>query len=953
VRLIPHRNEFAESAIPSLNIFAILRVLCALCVKLHPPSLQAAITLVREPDFGHIPAFQNLPVSRSNRFLRCCTTGLLAAIAALRLHAAETTSVVINEVYFDPPEKTKHTRFIELFNSTDAAVDLANWQFTEGVHFTFPAGTSIDPHGYIIVAQNLEQFSQEFGKKAIGPFEGSLRSRGEKIELRDAHGAVVESFTYGAGFPWPTATDGVGASLERINPKMPADNPASWRSSGYPVISGEAKSPDKRNKPDMHPTPGAQNSAYSEKLPPIVDQVAHAPLVPHTGQTLAIGARVRSPAGLHSVTLEYQIVEPGAYIRRNDDAYDTGWTAVPMHDDGKDGDARASDSIFTAVLPGSVSAHRRLIRYRIIAEDNAGLKVRVPYDDDDCPNFAAFCYNGAPAWTGSIEPGKTPPLTFPTGLMQTLPKLILIANKDDVTHSQWDGGYNKKKVRGTIVGDDGRVYDNVQFHNRGQASTFVSGKNKWGFKFDRGHNFDGRDEWGRKFAHFWDNMPMNACASPWVQSNRGMAGLDEAVSFRLYELAGVPSPRVRHVQYRVIDSAEEASAKNQYEGDLWGLYLVVEEPDGGFLSTRKLPEGNVYRIAGDNGDRKHQAPDQPKDGADWNSFRDASRNGQPEAWWREHMDMPSFYSFHAINRLVGNVDLREGDNHYFYHRPDGHWTVIPWDLDMMFIPKGHQSGRIDQDRCLDNPGLQLEYKNRCRELLDLLCSDAAPNGGQVGQVVDEFASIIHPRGYQLAWPELDQCLWDFNPHTSDKGAFYRNPTNGGPDGNWKRTLATPDFFGFAKFITDFCTDTRPESKWARDDGDPRGYGFGYLRDEANDPAVPDRPKISFAGLPGYSVNDLRFQCTPFNGSKGAGFAAMQWRIGEISAPGIPGYVAGQPRRYEIEDVWTSPEITTFSNQIKVPAASVHSGATYRARVRMKDNTGRWSRWSEPVQFVAR
>jgi hypothetical protein len=686
--------------------------------------------------------------------------------------------------------------------------------------------------------------------------------------------------------------------------------------------------------------------------PAIVDQVEHSPLVLKTGQSLTISAKVRPHAGQRSVILEYQIVEPGAYIRRNDDAYGKGWTAVPMHDDGKDGDARGGDSTFTVSLPGSVSVHRRLIRYRITAENDTGLKVCVPNSDDECPNFAAFVYDGAPAWTGAVEPGKTPLLTFPKELMQTLPKLTLIANREDVERSQWSGDYNKKRMSGTIVGDDGRVYDNVQFSNRGQASAFVSGKNKWAFKFSQGHGFEGRDEWSRKFAGPRDKMVMNACASPWVQSNRGMAGLDEAVSLRLYELAGVPSPRVRHVQYRVIDSKEEASSGNQYRGDLWGLYLVLEEPDGDFLRTRSLQSGNVYRIADGGGERKHSAPDQPQDGSDWNSFRNASRETQPETWWRKHLDLPSFYSFHAINRLVGNVDLREGNNHYFYHRPDDRWMVIPWDLDMMFIPKSHQSGRIDQDRCLSIPALQLEYKNRCRELLDLLCSDPAPNGGQVGQVVDEFAAILHPRGFPFAWPELDECLWSFNPHSADKGAFYRNPVRGGPDGNWTRTLATPDFFGFVKFITDYCTDTRPDRKWSHDDGDPRGYGFEYLRNEAEDAAIPERPKIFASGTAGFPVNDLRFECSPFNGPHGAdSFGAIQWRIGEIYAPGIPRYLAGLPRRYEIEDVWTSPEITTFHNEIKVPSDAVHVGGTYRARVRMKDSIGRWSRWSEPVQFV--
>jgi hypothetical protein len=40
--------------------------------------------------------------------------------------------------------------------------------------------------------------------------------------------------------------------------------------------------------------------------------------------------------------------------------------------------------------------------------------------------------------------------------------------------------------------------------------------------------------------------------------------------------------------------------------------------------------------------------------------------------------LPTFYSGRAIDRLVGNVDLREGANYYFYHNPDGH-CITSWD----------------------------------------------------------------------------------------------------------------------------------------------------------------------------------------------------------------------------------------------------------------------------------
>lgn len=58
------------------------------------------------------------------------------------------------------------------------------------------------------------------------------------------------------------------------------------------------------------------------------------------------------------------------------------------------------------------------------------------------------------------------------------------------------------------------------------------------------------------------------------------------------------------------------------------------------------------------------------------------------------------------------------------------------------------------------------------------------------------------------------------------------------------------------------------------------------------------------------------------------------------------------RKYEIEAVWESAESVTFDPEVTIPAGAVLAGRTYRVRCRMKDNTGRWSHWSDPVQFEA-
>ena len=122
------------------------------------------------------------------------------------------------------------------------------------------------------------------------------------------------------------------------------------------------------------------------------------------------------------------------------------------------------------------------------------------------------------------------------------------------------------------------------------------------------------------------------------------------------------------------------------------------------------------------------------------------------------------------------------------------------------------------------------------------------------------------------------------------------------------------------------------------DQKPLGHGWGYLGIEAAEKDIPARPTIRALGA-------LVFESGAYAG-KGT-FAAMQWRIGEIGTP------ADKPWRYEIEPVWQSAELHAFTPQTQIPAGECKAGRTYRARVRHKDNAGRWSHWSEPVQFVAR
>ncbi|MBL9008724.1 MAG: lamin tail domain-containing protein [Myxococcales bacterium] len=835
---------------------------------------------------------------------------------------------VFNEIHYAPVDKTARQEFVEITSTSDAPLDLSNWRITGGISFTFPAGTMLAPGAFVVVAQDPSALSAKFsGATALGPYSGRLSSSGDTVILRDSQGRRRDEVAYGRGYPWPTGGGDTGFSMELQNPSLDTSQGGNWR-----LSSANSEQP-----PRSGPTPGTRNVQFVDNPPPLFGSVLHQPTTPRTGEPVLITAAISDRDGVADVTLEYQVVEPGAYVRLTDAAYGMGWVALPMHDDGIAGDVRAADGIYSVLLDGALSKHRRLLRYRITAKDGAGRSVRVPYADDPQPNFAAFVYDGVPAWQGTSRPGTTPVLNFGTDVMTRLPIYHLIASETDVTNSQYASGFESQHFWGTIV-EGGTVYDHIEFENRGEFSTYVSGKNKWRFHFQRGHEFQGRDDFGRPRKARIRTMNLSACATPWVPPNRGMACLDESVAFRLYELAGVPSPHMNYLQFRVIDEAIETHPTDQYRGDLWGLYGTIEHTDGAFLDERDLPDGNVYKIEQAQGDKRNQGPLPPTTSADYDAFRTGFNAAQPITWWRSNMDLLGYYSFRSIDRIVNNMDLRDGWNHCQYRNPvTGLWTAMPWDLDMLYMPVTHWSGVLNlQNAILQHAELSVEYKNRGRELQDLLLTD-----DQLGALVDEQAYFVGKpaAGGTLSFAQLDEAMWNQHPRTAaaHRGAFYRNPASASfRGGTVNRTLVSADHAGMARWIKDFTLT---------------GYGAMFLQTEVNDPAIPNRPTIRYAGTAGYPADGIAFRSGAFSDPQGdTTFSGLRIRVAEVTPSSLPPD-GKTPRRYEIQSVWESPLVATVGDTIAVPMSALRVGAAHRARVRMMDNTGRFSRWSEPIEFT--
>ena len=850
-------------------------------------------------------------------------------------------TIVINEIHYDEDDKTERAEFIELVNVSASPVSLVGWELEGGVRYTFGVGASIPANGFLVIAEDPATIQSKFGYgTSIGPWSGSLKNSGETITLSDSNGNEIDRVDYKLGFPWPTVGDpisNVSPSIQLINPAFSNDIGGTWRSAA--------------------PSPGIQNPVFALNAPPSIRQVDYSPIgralgsdkTIAPGEDVRITAKVTDPDGVNSVSLDYQLVNPGDYIDIDDARYNSSWTSLPMNDNGTGGDEFAGDDIYSGTIPAGLNTHRRMIRYRIEAADTAANNHQAPYPDDPVPNFAYFVYGTMPTWTASDRPGVTSPVTYDFSAMEPVAVYQLLTTRSDHEESQ----HIPNATSGTYGGSDylwdgalvyeGKVYDHIRYRARGGVWRYAMGKNMWKFDFNRGHRFAARDDFGKKYKAEWNKLNFSALITQGNFGQRGEQGLFEGAGFKTHNLAGTPAPLTNYAHFRIIESADE-NGIDQFSSDFQGLYMAIEQLDGQFTEQHDLPDGYLWKIEGNN----NQTPpnnqgsylESSLPNGDVDDFIDAYRNGSPTAqWWHDHLDLDSYYNFRASATWVHDYDIHAGKNYFFFHNPDtDKWQVVNWDLDLTWTtPYRSDPGGPLEDDVLAIPEFQLGYRNQIRHLQDLL-----QNSEQQGMLLDEIAHWVHTPG-QPSMVDADRAMWDYNPilvsglvnsSKAGHGRFYNAATT--PPNTFPGMVAK-----LKTYVTgreSFMTST-------------------YLNaDEAN---IPTRPIITYTGGGGFPTSSLSFTSSTFSGSGGATFAAQQWRIAEVTLPDDPRFNPADPaydryaeRKYEIEADWESGDIPTADYAVTIPPVAVRPGNLYRVRSKMMDSQGRWSHWSEPVEFTA-
>jgi len=194
-------------------------------------------------------------------------------------------TVVINEVCWAGAASDHTLEWIELFNTTDAPIDLEGWLLvsSDGAPFIRLQGilaphTNDDPtSGYFLLERGSDNSVPAIAADFI--YQGALTNVGEVLTLSDAGGRIIDTanivLSEESGRAWPAGSDDRGnppfASMERVQFQA-ADAPENWASCILEI------SEDKTQL--LFGTPKGENSVYNV-LP--IAQIRITPAIPHPG----------------------------------------------------------------------------------------------------------------------------------------------------------------------------------------------------------------------------------------------------------------------------------------------------------------------------------------------------------------------------------------------------------------------------------------------------------------------------------------------------------------------------------------------------------------------------------------------------------------------------------------------------------------------------------------------
>jgi hypothetical protein len=202
--------------------------------------------------------------------------------------------VVINEIAWAGTADGSSDEWIELYNTTNLAIDLSGWYIEDDAGasvYTIESG-NIAPHSYFLIEDSEETISTISADAVLGL---SLANAGDSLVLKDSESAVVDTVN-GSGGAWYAGNSTTKASMERIDPNVSLDSADNWASA---LSSNGALG---RSGSEILGTPSGANSNYGGAGPEL-SLIPSDPVV-STGDDLVVSVDIDGATDLYAYGFE-------------------------------------------------------------------------------------------------------------------------------------------------------------------------------------------------------------------------------------------------------------------------------------------------------------------------------------------------------------------------------------------------------------------------------------------------------------------------------------------------------------------------------------------------------------------------------------------------------------------------------------------------------------------------
>lgn len=207
-----------------------------------------------------------------------------------QVYAASPGSVVINEIAWMGSHDSFNDEWIELYNTTNTAIDLSGWIIDDDYGAqTYELSGEIPANGYFLI-ENSEDSTSVPADLILSL---SLANSGDSLILTDQNDQIIDSVNSSDG-AWFAGNTSEYASMERIDPTADGDDASNWadNTTGNGAIGSQGSL--------LNSTPGSENSVYNATSDDTSVSFASLAVNPTEGDSFVIEVSIENVTNLLS-----------------------------------------------------------------------------------------------------------------------------------------------------------------------------------------------------------------------------------------------------------------------------------------------------------------------------------------------------------------------------------------------------------------------------------------------------------------------------------------------------------------------------------------------------------------------------------------------------------------------------------------------------------------------------